>query len=95
MGNAELDVTYVAQLARLTLSDGETRLFQEQLAQVLKHADRLREVDVSEVEASAHTRAIFNIFREDEVRAWFTADEALSNAPHQANGLFVVTKVVE
>jgi len=52
-------------------------------------------VDVSDVEAAAHAIPIFNVFREDEPRDWFTAEEALSNAPRQANGLFIVTKVVE
>ena len=59
------------------------------------HADKLREVDVSHVEATAHAIPVFNVFREDEPRDWFTAEEALSNAPHQANQLFIVTKVVE
>ena len=91
----ELDVAYVAQLARLNLTDEETRLFQKQLGDVLKYADKLREVDVSHVEASAHTIPIFNVFREDKSRDWFTAEEALSNAPRKANNLFIVTKVVE
>jgi aspartyl-tRNA(Asn)/glutamyl-tRNA(Gln) amidotransferase subunit C len=38
---------------------------------------------------------VFNVFREDEPRDWFTAEEALSNAPRKANNLFIVTKVVE
>ena len=56
---------------------------------------KLREVDVSGVEAAAHAVPIFNVFRDDDARDWFTAEEALRNAPRQANGLFVVTKVVE
>ena len=91
----DLDVGYVSKLARLNLSDEETKLFQKQLADVLKYAEKLRAVDVSHVEAAAHAIPIFNVFREDEPRDWFTADEALSNAPHKANQLFVVTKVVE
>ena len=91
----ELNVAYVAQLARLNLTDEETQLFQKQLGEVLKYADKLREVDVSHVEASAHAIPIFNVFREDEARDWFTAEEALSNAPRKANNLFIVTKVVE
>ena len=47
------------------------------------------------MEAAAHAVPIFNVFREDEPRDWFTAEEALSNAPQQANQLFIVTKVVE
>jgi aspartyl-tRNA(Asn)/glutamyl-tRNA(Gln) amidotransferase subunit C len=92
---SDLDVAYVARLARINLTDEETELFQKQLGDVLKYAEKLREVDVSNVEAAAHALPIFNVFREDAARDWFTAQQALSNAPRQANGLFIVTKVVE
>jgi len=91
----DLDVAYVAQLARLKLSEEEVRLFQTQLLHLLEHADKLSEVDVSQVESAAHAIPVFNVFRKDEPRDWLTAEEALSNAPQQADGLFVVTKVVE
>jgi aspartyl-tRNA(Asn)/glutamyl-tRNA(Gln) amidotransferase subunit C len=92
---SELNVGYVAKLARLNLSDQETELFQKQLGDVLKYAEKLREVDVSHVEAAAHGVPMFNVFREDEPCDWFTAEQALSNAPRKANNLFIVTKVVE
>src|SRR5438128_3926010 len=92
---SDLDVAYIARLARLNLTDAETELFQKQLGDVLKYAEKLTEVDVSHVEAAAHGVPIFNVFREDAPRDWFTAEQALSNAPRQANGLFIVTKVVE
>jgi aspartyl-tRNA(Asn)/glutamyl-tRNA(Gln) amidotransferase subunit C len=92
---SELDVAYVARLARLNLTDDETQLFQKQLGDVLKYAAKLAEVDVSHVEAAAHAIPVFNVFREDEPRDWFSAEEALSNAPRAANQLFIVTKVVE
>ena len=95
MANTDLDVAYVARLARLTLSAEEAQLFQAQLQQVLTYADKLREVDVSGVEATAHAVPMFNVFREDAPREWFAAEEALSNAPRHANGLFIVPKVVE
>jgi len=92
---SQIDVGYVAKLARLNLSDEETSLFQKQLGDVLKYAEKLREVDVSHVEATAHAIPVFNIFREDQPGDCFTAEEALSNAPRKANNLFIVTKVVE
>ena len=92
---SDLDVAYVARLARLNLTHEETELFQKQLGDVLKYAEKLREVHVSHVEAAAHALPIFNVFREDAARDWFTAQQALSNAPRQANGLFIVPKVVE
>ncbi len=95
MANTDLDVAYVAKLARLNLSAEETQLFQTQLQQVLTYADKLREVDLSGVEAAAHAVPMFNVFREDTPRDWFNAEEALSNAPRQANGLFMAPKVIE
>jgi len=92
---SQIDVGYVAKLARLNLSDEETSLFQKQLGDVLKYAEKLREVDVSHIEATAHAIPVFNVFREDQPGDCFTAEEALSNAPRKANNLFIVTKVVE
>ena len=92
---SELDVAYVAQLARLRLTADETKLFQKQLGDVLKYAEKLKEVNVEGVEAAAHAVPMFNVFREDNARDWFTPTEALSNAPRKANNLFIVTKVVE
>jgi aspartyl-tRNA(Asn)/glutamyl-tRNA(Gln) amidotransferase subunit C len=91
----DFDVAYVSKLARLNLTGEETQRFQKQLADVLKYAEKLMEVDVSNVEAAAHGVPMFNVFREDESCDWLTPEEALSNAPHQANQLFIVTKVVE
>ncbi|MBA3386294.1 MAG: Asp-tRNA(Asn)/Glu-tRNA(Gln) amidotransferase subunit GatC [Chthoniobacterales bacterium] len=95
MADQGFDVAYVAKLARLCLSEEEARLFQAQLADVFAHVDKLREVDVSGVEAAAHVVPLFNVYREDETRPWFTPEGALENAPRQANGLFIVPKVVE
>lgn len=92
---SDLDVAYVAKLARLKLTGEETELFQKQLGDVLKYAEKLREVDVGNVEEAAHALPIFNVFRKDEPHDWLTAQQALSNAPQQADGLFVVPKVVE
>ena len=95
MATTDLDVAYVAKLARLNLSEDELQLFQGQIDQVLAYADKLREVDISDVDVAAHAMPMFNVFREDEPRDWFNAEEALQNAPRQANGLFIVPKVVE
>ncbi len=92
---AQIDVAHVAKLARLNLTPEETKLFQTQLGRVLEYAEKLREPDTSQVKIAAHAVPIFNVFREDAPRAGLTAEEALRNAPRQANGLFVVTKVVE
>jgi aspartyl-tRNA(Asn)/glutamyl-tRNA(Gln) amidotransferase subunit C len=94
-GNSDLDVAYVARLARIKLTEAEAKIFQKQLDDVLKYIEKLRQVDVTDIDAAAHALPVFNVFREDAPRDWFTAEQALRNAPRQANGLFVVPKVVE
>lgn len=91
----DLDVGYVATLARLNLSEEEIQLFQKQLGHVLEFAGKLMELNVDGVEPAAHAVPVFNVFREDEPQDWLTAQEALQNAPQQAKGLFIVTKAVE
>ena len=93
--SSDLDVAYVARLARINLTEAEAKIFQKQLDDVLNYVEKLRQADVSHVEAAAHMLPIFNVFREDAPGDCFTAEQALSNAPRQANGLFVVPKVVE
>jgi len=92
-GNSDLDVAYVARLARINLTENEAKIFQKQLDDVLKYVEKLRQVDVTGIDATAHALPV--VFRDDMPRDWFTAKQALSNAPRQANGLFVVPKVVE
>lgn len=94
-GPWDLDVAYVARLARINLTEDETKIFQKQLDDVLKYAEKLRQLDVTGIDAAAHAFPVFNVFRQDAPRDWFTAEQALSNAPRQANGLFIVPKVVE
>ncbi len=93
--SAQFDVRYTAQLARLHLSEEEIAKFQTQISQILAYVEKLEEVDVTGVEPTAHANAVFNVFRQDEPRDWFTAKEALANAPREANQLFVVPKVIE
>ena len=91
--NSDLDVAYVARLARINLTEDEAKIFQKQLDDVLNYVEKLGQLDVTGVEAAAH--AVPVVFRDDAPHDWFTAEQALSNAPRQVNGLFVVPKVVE
>jgi aspartyl-tRNA(Asn)/glutamyl-tRNA(Gln) amidotransferase subunit C len=94
-GTSDLDVAYVARLARINLTEAEAKIFQRQLDDVLNYVEKLRQLDVTGIDAATHALPVFNLFREDAPRDWFTAGQALSNAPRQANGLFIVPKVVE
>lgn len=95
MAATNLDVKYVAHLARLSLTPEEEQKFGAQLGQVLDYIAKLNELDVSHVEPTAHAVPLVNVFRPDQAHAGLPHAEALRNAPAQAGGLFVVPKIVE
>ena len=95
MAAVEIDVKYVAHLARLQLTPEEEKQFTEQLSHVLGYVEKLKELDVSGVEPTAHALPRVNVTRADEVRPSLPHGEAMRNAPAQANGLFMVPKIVE
>jgi len=89
-----IDVTYVADLARLRLSPEEVATFQKQLADVLGYVSQLQEVDVAHVSLLGDAD-LRNRLRADVIQPSLTPTEALANAPKQDNNLFVVPKMVE
>ena len=95
MSRPNLDVRDVARLARIELTDDEASTFQSQLGSVLEYVEQLGKLDVSAVEPTAHAAPVFNIFREDVAKQGLERDAVLANAPHAANNLVVVTKVIE
>ena len=95
MAATEIDIKYVAHLARLALTPDEEKKLGAQLGQILGYVEKLKQVDVSNVEPTAHAVPMVNITRADEIRPSLPHDDALRNAPKQANGLFIVPKIVE
>jgi aspartyl-tRNA(Asn)/glutamyl-tRNA(Gln) amidotransferase subunit C len=95
MAAAEIDVKYVAHLARIALTPDEEKNLAKQLGGILGYIEKLNELDVTGVEPTAHAVPLVNVTRADEVRPSLSHEDALRNAPRQANGLFVVPKIVE
>jgi len=93
--HAEVDIDYVARLARLELTPEEKAKFRAQLGQVLEYFERINEVNVAGVEPLAHAFPVYNVWGEDRCVAAFTPDEALANAPARRDNQIVVPKVVE
>ena len=90
-----MDLSRVVKLARIELTPEEEHRLAPQLVEVVKYIDKLNELDVSEVEPTAHATPLSNVMREDEPRESLSQEEALRNAPKTCNGLFHVPKIVE
>ncbi len=92
---SEIDIKYVAHLARLSLTPQEEQVLGAQLGHVLSYIEELRTADVEGVEPTAHPFPLNNVTRPDETGPSLPHEEAMRNAPAQANGLFIVPKIVE
>lgn len=93
--DSEINIDYVANLARLALTPEEKTRYARQLGDILHYVDKLKEVDVTGVEPTAHASPVFNVWREDVPQSGLTAEQALRNAPAQRQNMVVVPKVVE
>ena len=91
----KIDVKYVAELARLELSEEEQAVFQPQLEGIVKYVEKISEVDIEGVPPMMHGKEIVNAFREDVVRPSLDKEIALANAPKRVDDEFLLPKIVE
>ncbi len=84
--SSEIDIKYVADLARLELSAEQAEKLQGDLARVVEYIAELGEVDVSGVEPTAHAAQLTNVWREDQNQPSFPREAMLANAPGVIHG---------
>ena len=90
MAIARDEVLHVARLARLALTEEEISKFQEQLSAILDAVGKVSELDLSEVEPTAHPLELSNVWAADEPRPSLPVEDALANAPDREDGYFRV-----
>jgi aspartyl-tRNA(Asn)/glutamyl-tRNA(Gln) amidotransferase subunit C len=102
------DVSYVADLAHLELTEDERARMLKDLNSILGYIDRLNELDTANVEPMAQvasrageggetsgTEGFAYAMRADEPRPSLPHEEAMRNAPASDGVFFKVPKVVE
>jgi len=95
MAATDLEVKYVAHLARIELTPEQERQFGAQLGDILGYIEKLKQADIAGVEPTAHPVPLSNVTRADEARPSLPNAEALRNAPASASGLFLAPKIIE
>ena len=91
----EIDISRLVNLARIELKPEEEVRLAPQLGEILVYIDKLNELNVDDVEPTAHASPLSNVLRKDELGDSLCRDDVLRNAPESSNGLFVVPKIVE
>lgn len=102
----EKDVSYVADLANLELTDQERRRMLKDLNSILEYIDRLNELDTSDVPPMAQVVEVGQTgsakhdktgwpLREDLPSPCLPHEDAMKNAPETDGDFFKVPRVIE
>jgi aspartyl-tRNA(Asn)/glutamyl-tRNA(Gln) amidotransferase subunit C len=88
-------VRRVARLARIREPNERLEPLAKELSGIMGWIDQLNEVDVEGVEPMTSAVAVQLPMREDVVSDGGDRDVVIANAPSEADGFYVVPKVVE
>lgn len=89
------EVSHLARLARLALTDDELDLYAAQLDVILTSVATVSEIADDDIPATTHAVPLTNVFRADVVLPMLTADQALSGAPAAEDGRFRVPRMLD
>lgn len=89
------DVDHIAKLARLDLTDEEKEKYQGTMASILEYADKLNDLDLTDVPPTAHAVAQQNVMRADEVNSSLAVDRALANVSQSKDDQFAIQAVFD
>ncbi len=91
-----IDTDYVANLARIEVTEDEKARLGNQLDDILGYFEKLNAVDLEGVEPMAHAHAVTNIWRKgDQPGPVFDPEVLMRMAPESRQDQVVVPKVVE
>ena len=89
------EVTRVAFLARLELSDTEKQRLTTERNGILCQVERLQELDTKGSAPTSHSLPLQNVFRDDEIRPSLPREAVTANAPEKRDGNFIVPQIME
>lgn len=95
MSKVKIDISHVAKLANLPVSEKEKEIFTSQLTKILDHIDKIEKADTKTVDPTYNVSPNTNITRADNPNKSLTQDEALQNSANTKDGQFVTKGVFE
>lgn len=88
------EVQHVAQLARLGLKEKEIVKMQKELSAILDYIEKLKEVDILNVDFFVSSGKLKNIVREDKAKEREKGKKLLDLAPDEKGGYLKVKQIL-
>ena len=95
MSITKKEIQHVARLARLDLTATEEDELLEHFDKILTYMEKLKNLDTTHVEPTAHAITVSSALREDRVTNVPHTDALLANAPAREDHFFKVPKIIE
>lgn len=89
------DIQYIANLAKLSVSEQEAQELEKDLNTILGYMEQLNGVDTSDVPPLEHVLELEPVVRRDVPEAPLSHQQAMANAPDADSDYFRVPKVIE
>ena len=89
------DVSHLARLARIAMTDEELDHLAGQLEVILGAVARVQEVAADDVPPTSHALPLSNVYREDQPRPSLGPERALAAAPAAEDGRFRVPRILD
>jgi len=77
----EESIEYVANLARMGISEDEKKKYFKQISELFKYFEELKMIDLRNVEPTSQITGLQNVTREDEVHLIHSEEKVLDEAP--------------
>lgn len=87
-------IEWVADLARIDLTDEEKAEMEQTLGSILEYMDILGELDLENVRPTSHVLGYTNVTRQDVPRPGLAVEEVRRLAPRWERGHVVVPRIV-
>ena len=91
----KVDLKHLARLSRIHFEDKDLKVFESQIADILKFVEQLKAVNVDGIEPTSHPLALSNVFREDVPKPGLAIEPFLKTAPGAYKRFFEVPKIIE
>ena len=88
------EIKHIAKLARLGLAEEKVEKMQKEHSAILDYFEKLKEVDVSDVEPTSHSMRIENVMRKDERNKEKVEKDLIDMAPDQKDGFLKVQSIL-
>ena len=88
------EILHIANLAQLSLAEGEVEQYQENLQDILNFAEVVNNAPVENLQITIGANDAKNVFRKDEIKEFEDNEALLQNAIDQEKNMFKIPKVI-